>query len=123
MIPMRRNWLGLRRSASLLKLAPVSCLALVAAAAADSGLRGPVAGPLIDVSGLPGNVTAAALDRSGSTILLAATESGAGAVFLLRADSPAESPAPRFLLRSPAPAALLFVNGDRDAMVADRSSN
>src|SRR5207253_9422485 len=69
----------------------------------------------IDLSMLAGDITSVALDGDGSSILLVA----AGSVFLVRTDGSG----PRFLTNSPAPAAILYLNQDRDALVADRSSN
>ena len=75
----------------------------------------PAAAAAIDLSMLPGDIAAVALDVGGSSILLAAE----GSVFLVRTDGSG----PRFLANSPSPASILYLNQDRDALVADRSSN
>jgi hypothetical protein len=88
-----------------------------------TGLGGdPVYGEPIDISGLPGGLRSMALDAGASSILLAMEDSAAGGVYLLR-DGAGADRAPRFLFSSPSPAAMIYLNGDRDALVADQALN
>jgi len=87
-----------------------------------SGLAGdPIVGMAIDCSAQPGIIATAALDSTASSILVAMQDSEVGSVLLLRTDS--GTPSPRVVLTSPLPATILYLNRDRDALVADSSSN
>jgi len=91
-------------------------LQIVSGLAAD-----PIAGVAIDCSGQPGVITSAALDAGATSILMTMQDSGAGSVLLLQPGSGTASP--RAVLTSPLPSAILYLNQDRDALVADSGSN
>ena len=91
-------------------------LQIVSGLAAD-----PIAGVAIDCSAQAGIITSAALDSGAASILVALQDSGVGSVLLLRADS--GTPFPRVVLTTPLPSTILYFNQDRDALVADSSSN
>lgn len=82
---------------------------------------GPSVGPVIDLSALPGSLSAMALSADGSTALLAAKAANGGAVFLLAPGADGTA-APRFLMQSPAPAVVAYL-GATAALVADNSTN
>lgn len=91
-------------------------LQVVSGLAAD-----PMAGVAIDCSAQPGTITSAALSSSTASILVALQDSGGGSVLLLRTDSGA--PSSSVVLTSAQPSTILYLNQDRDALVADPSSN
>ncbi len=89
------------------------------------GLPGsPSAGPPLDLSSIPGSITALAVDRAATNILIAATDGGQGAIYFGAADPPAD-PAlrPRLIANFGSPTALALLHGDQDAIIADAAVN
>jgi DNA-binding beta-propeller fold protein YncE len=88
-----------------------------------SGLRAAaIAGPVIDCSTLPGSIVSAALDGSASNLLVGIKVDGAGSVLSLRPDASGGF-TPFVVLGAHMPSTILFVNQDRDALVADSEAN
>ena len=75
-----------------------------------------------DLPGLSGEITSLALDADGSCVLAGVRDSDAGAVFSWCFVS-GEEPRPRFLSGFPMPAQIVYVNGGKDAAVADSILN
>lgn len=85
------------------------------------GLPGsPSAGPPLDLSSIPGTITALAVDRAATNILIAATDGGQGALYLAAADPQFR---PRLIANFGSPTALALLHGDQDAVVADAAVN
>jgi len=91
-------------------------------------VRGAAAGPVVELPGLSGIVTALALDGGGREALLGVSEGGRGA--LLRISLPDQGDAgetrigeARAVGLFAEPLAVALLNRDRDAVVADAGSN
>jgi hypothetical protein len=76
----------------------------------------PQAGPALDLSSLPGAVTALALDRAASGALVAVSEGGRGALYRI---TEGPEPVTRILSDLAAPSAIALLNQDRGAVIAD----
>src|SRR6185503_9169209 len=77
-----------------------------------------IAGPLVDLSSMSGTITALAIDRTGSNILIAVSDDH-GALYLVNSDLPT----PRLIGNFGSPTALAFLHGDEDVIVADAAVN
>jgi hypothetical protein len=82
----------------------------------------PSIGALVDLSTITGKLTALALDRSASNLLVTAADSAQGALYLW--SGAADPPAPlRMLATLGSPSAVALLNNEQDAAVADAGSN
>jgi DNA-binding beta-propeller fold protein YncE len=116
---------ALRGADRVLLNADASAAALVSSEARQLQLvRGlpasPSAGAPLDLSSIPGTITALAVDRAASNVLIAATSDGQGALHLAAADPQMR---PRLIANFGAPTALALLHGDQDAIVADAAVN
>jgi hypothetical protein len=75
----------------------------------------PTVAPALDLSSIPGTITAIALDRSGTNVLIATDQ---GALYLSSADM-----YPRLIANFGLPTALALLNDDQDVVVADAAVN
>jgi hypothetical protein len=71
--------------------------------------------PALDLSSIPGAITALAIDRTGTNVLIATDQ---GALYLSSADT-----YPRLIANFGSPTALALLNGDQDVVVADAAVN
>jgi DNA-binding beta-propeller fold protein YncE len=78
----------------------------------------PTVGPVIDLSSIPGTVTAIAIDHEGSNVLIAVSAEH-GSLYL----AGGEETRPRFIVGFGSPSALALLNGDQDVIVADAAMN
>lgn len=78
----------------------------------------PTVGPLLDLSSIAGTITALAIDRTGSNILIAVSADH-GALYLAT-DARIR---PRLIASFGSPTALALVPGDQDVIVADAAVN
>jgi hypothetical protein len=88
-------------------------------------LRGLPASPLaeqpIDLSTIPGSITAVAIDRTATNILIAAAAEY-GALYLVQFGS-GEPSLPRLIANFASPSAVALLRDDRDVIVADMALN
>ncbi|HYM13565.1 MAG TPA: hypothetical protein VEU62_22685 [Bryobacterales bacterium] len=82
----------------------------------------PSIGALVDLSAVSGKLTALALDRGASNLLVTAAGSAQGALYLWSAAADPGAPL-RTLGTFGSPSALALLHGDQDAVVADAGSN
>lgn len=80
--------------------------------------QNPVAGPLLDLAGLAGSLTALALDSQGREALLALSDGGRGSLVRV-----SKSGDPRVVALFADPSAVAMINQDRDALVTDAGTN
>ena len=78
----------------------------------------PTVGPPLDLSSIPGTITALAIDRTGSNILIAVSANH-GALYLAT-DLQVR---PRLIANFGSPTALALLDGDQDVIVADAAVN
>jgi hypothetical protein len=79
----------------------------------------PVASAPVNTLGVVSEITTLALDNSGSRLLLGSSDGVQGAVYSLQMQNPVS----RLITPAGRPSAILFINGDRDAVIADRVLN
>jgi hypothetical protein len=77
----------------------------------------PAAEPAIDLSLIPGTITALAIDRLGANILIAAS-ADRGELYLVSTAATDLQSAPRLIATFASPPALALLHGDRDVIVA-----
>ena len=78
----------------------------------------PMVGPLLNLSSISGTITALAIDRTGSNVLIAVSDAH-GALYLATPDLQI----PRLIANFGSPTAVAFLNGDQDVIVADAATN
>lgn len=84
--------------------------------------QNPAASPLVDLSSVSGKITALALDRSGSNLLIGASEAGQGGLYVASVAAGSE-PRARLVSNFANPAAIVLLNRDQDALVTDAALN
>jgi len=77
----------------------------------------PTATPALDLSSITGTITALAIDRTGTNVLIA-TSADHGALYLS-----SDGTYPRLIANLGSPTALALLNGDEDVVVADAAVN
>ena len=81
----------------------------------------PAISRVIDVSSLPGALTALAVSSDGAEVLVGMADETSGAIYLLRNSSSGQDT--RLLHAMPSPSAVAFLHSGADVVASDRASN